>query len=182
VNGIKNALQIGRLKKKWMVGSEPPKPKLRKRVKAYMRQTTVLNAIDGSGGCLTVVAKRLNTTAGMVNNILKKPGWEMVANRFADEREMRTWKCEDNVFSIANYSTDDNVRLRANQFILEKMHPDYKPVNKLTIEGGDKPIQHQHILIQLPAEILNAPLENRIQALEYIDAKRQELNDNQPST
>ena len=154
-------------------------PKPRKRTRPHRHRTVVLHAIKGCRGLWGELARRLDCSLLTIQAALRQPGWESVLQTFEEERLKALDGCADNVFNIAEWDEDSSVRLKANTFILEKMHPDFKPTSTVKVEGGDKPIQVQHVVLQIPEEILDQPLDTRIKVLEMAEAKERSLEENQ---
>ena len=168
--------QLARRVYKVMKNNEPPKPKLRKRKRPFQRKAAVLREISGCRGIWTTLAERLGCCVSTVQRALRQPGWENVLEAFEQEKLRAMDKCVNNVFDVADYSIDDGTRLAANRFILEKLHPNFHPSSKVVIEGGDNPLRVQHVLFQVPAEILNRPVEDRLEILEAMDVEEKRVN------
>ena len=125
-----------------------------------------------------MLAMKLDCSLSAIHKTLKQPGWEYVKEAFEDEKLMALGQCEKNIFIIADCSLDTASRLSANKFLLEKLHPDFHPQSKLVIEGGNNPLKVQHVVFQIPADILNRPVEDRMAVLEQIEEKEKEMRAN----
>jgi len=88
---------------------------------------------------------------------------------FEQERLVALDECVENIFNAADSACSEDTRLRANTFILEKTHPDFQPSKKVTIEGGDNPIKVHAIHFNVPPEILQASVMDRLRVLEMLD-------------
>ena len=161
----------------------PPRPSLRKRQRPHRRKAVVLAAIPGTKGIWAMLAKKLDCSTNSIQRSLSQEGWEHVLEAFEQERVSALGGCVNNVFKIAAASLDVGAMLRANTFILEKLHPDFAPTSKLVVEGGKNPIQHNHraVVIEIPAEAMGLPVEDRMKILEAVESKEKELNDDSSS-
>ena len=162
--------------KRALAPSPPKTPKPRRRKRPHRLKRPVLLAIPGCRGIWSVLANRLDCSIGAIQKSLSQPGWELVREAFEQEKLRALGQCVQNVFAIADYGLEVGARLSANKFILEKMHPDFKPESKLVVEGGDKPINVQHVVFQIPAEVMERPVEDRMEILKRVEAQEVEAN------
>jgi len=159
----------------YTLASAPKPPTLRKRLRPHQSRTKLSNAIAESHGNWAVLANLLDCTVGTVQRALERPEYKLLLQAFQDERVKSLERCVQNVFDIAHYSIDVQARLKANTFLLQQLHADFQRSNKLTIQGGDKPIQIQQTSIQIPVEILQMPIETQLKMLEMVDEREKEL-------
>ncbi len=171
---MKLARDKKRILKRMVVGTEPPKPVLRKRTRPHRRKTTVLNAIPGTKGILTNLAANLGCTPGAIETSLNLPGWENVLQTFKEEKAKALGKCVDGLFNQAFYSPDENIRLKARTWLLEKLDIGFQ--NSIKVEGGKNPLKIQHVVLQIPAEVLNQPIDVKAKVLDMLKEKEAELN------
>lgn len=134
-----------------------------------------MRAIRGSKGIWSILARRLGCGILTAQKALRQDGWDALLEAFQQEGLTALDDCVENLFDLASTSVDDNVQLAATKFILEKTHPDYRPQSKLTIEGGT-PIRHEHVVIQIPVEVMAMSVEDRMKVLRIVDEKEVELN------
>jgi len=147
-----------------------PRPrKLRKRKRPHLLKTSVLKVIPGTRGLWSVLARRLGCAVSTAQKSLSQEGWEWVREAFEQEKLTAKDKCAETVFNIALYGLSDDSRLNAAKFILEKTHPEFQSQTRVTVEGGDKPIKHAHVTFNLPPEVLNASVDDKIKLLEMLD-------------
>lgn len=167
----------GRNIKKLKALAQPKPRKLRKPLRPFKRKDSVLKQIPGCKGIWSELAARLGCAVSTVQRALTLPGWECVREAFDQEKVAALDTCIMNVYQIADYSTDTPSALNANKFLLEKLHPKFHPTAKIIHEGGDKPIQHQHVTFQIPADILNRSVEDRMEVLNMIELKEKEMEE-----
>ena len=173
-------MAVTQFKKRLLKAQKPPKPKLRRPARPFRRKAVVLHHIVGTSGIWSVLAKRLKCAIYSIQKQMSQEGWEYVREAFEQERAQSLGKCINNVFDIADHSIDVSSRLKANKFLLEKLHPDYKPESKVIVEGGKNPIQHQHVVFQVPAAILNRPVVDQMTVLEALERKQIEVDGDTP--
>jgi len=171
--------------KRFQLAASPPNPKLRKRVHPFQRKNSVLKAIEGCRGIWSELADRLGCGIYIIQRTLRQEGWESVLEAFEQEKLMVGDKCVKRMIDIALYSTSDNASLEACSRVAPVFNPDFQPASKVVVEGGNKPIQHQHqhqmVVFQIPAEIMQKSIEDRMNVLEAVEAKEMEVNGNSNS-
>lgn len=167
--GNKKARMLRRLKN----ASRQPEYPIRKRQRPHRSRRKMLEAINGSRGILSVVAKRLQCHANTVATALNQSGWELVLEAFKDERTAALGGCVRSMFEIAEFGLDINARLAASKFLLEKLHPSYHPKRTISVEGGNIPIRH--IVLTVPAAAADLPINDRLALLELADAQEAEF-------
>ncbi len=170
-------LMKARAMHRYFVAAAPKPPTLRKRLRPHQSRTKVSNAIEKSHGNWAILADQLKCTVPTIRKWLERPEYALLLQSFQDQRVTSLERCVQNVFDIANYSPDIQARLRANAFLLQKLHDDFQRSNKLTIEGGDKPVKIQTAVVQIPVEVLNLPIEQQLAMLEQADQKELEMSD-----
>lgn len=149
-----------------------PKPfRPRKRVRPHRRKTTVLRLIKGTRGFWTELARRCECSLPTIQKMLHQPGWELVLEAFREEKIISRDRVTAQLYNLALHSGADQIRLQASQFIVERTNPDFQKQSKVTLEGGDKPIQHEHkhAVIHLPPEMITASPDDKIKLLEMLD-------------
>lgn len=168
---------LARVTKRMMAANAPPPmPKLRRRKRPHRCRGYMLDAIRGSKGIWSVVAKKLGCTISAVQRSLSQPGWELVLDAFQQEKLRASGMVEKRLFDIALHSVDDNASIRAAMIILPVMNPEYRPSSKVVVEGGDKPIQHQHVHVVVTSDVLGLPPEQRLQVLEAAEQQEGDMN------
>lgn len=164
-----------RTRGRFLKAINPPLRKLRRRRRPVQYRCSVMNAIPGCRGIISVLAQRLRTTAGTLRKVLDRDGWELIREAFLEESVTAKEGLVKNVFDIADFGLDIGARLKANTWLLEKLHPDFRPQTKVLIEGGVNPIQHEHRLLQIPAEVLQLSIADRMKVLDLADAQEAEF-------
>ncbi len=155
----------------------PRPPKLRKRKRPHQSRSRIRNAIEGSDGNWAVLAQRLDCAVSTIQRVLQRPEYELLLQAFQDERLKAVERCKQNIFDIANHCPVPADRLRANAFLVKHLDKHFHQSSRVTVEGGDRPIQHQHAVVQIPADVLDLPVEARLKVLELADEREQELRD-----
>ena len=98
---------------------------------------------------------------------------------FNEEKLAARDECVENIYNLAKFATDSGTRFNANKFILEKTHPDFTPQTKVVHEGGQSPIQLQAMVVQVPAEVLQMSVEQRMAMLEHAEQEQQKAIENE---
>ena len=168
-------LMKARAMHRYFVAAAPKPPKLRRRLRPHQSRTKLRNAIDESHGNWAVLANLLDCCVSTVQRALERPEYELLLQAFNDERMKSLERCVQNVYDIAHFSLDVQARLKANTFLLQQLHADFQRSSKVTIEGGDKPVQVQQTVLQIPAEVLDLPIDAQLKMLEAADAREKEL-------
>jgi len=164
-----------RRQRKYNLLSHPPMPKLRKRTSSFRKKNVVLAAIARTRGYWTELAEEFPCGINTIYSQLHQPGWEDVLERFRQQKEVAVGRIRKRFFDIAEFSVDANASRLAAQEILQKLDPDFQSNNKVTIEGGPNPIKVQHVVLNIPAEILQYPVETRMAVLKYMEQKEKEM-------
>ena len=170
-------MALARNTRKLMVwASQPPMPRLRRRTRPYRRKTSVLAAIPGTYGIWSELAHRLGCSLNAVQQSLYQEGWEGVLEAFQQERLRLGDQCLLNLIRLAKYSLNEPVRYQANCRLAEYVLPGFKPSSRVVVEGGDKPIQHQHqVLVFDVAQVLQLSAKDRLTVLEAAEARQREI-------
>lgn len=137
------------------------------RPEAFVKKEEFLLALAGSMGNKTEIARRLNISHMSVWRLLKREDWgDMVAALVEEEiqtTDLLVSKSIEANFECLTQKLDYSVKLNASKFNLAALHPSFRDSRKVTIDGGPNPIRV--IQVQIPADILNQPLEAKKAAL-----------------
>jgi len=150
--------------------------KLRFRKHPKILKNTMRTVIKGSFGIISEIARRLDVKPAVVERCLAQEGWEDLMGALEVERGLIKDVSLRRLLNTVLFSSDEGSAAKAAMWFLEKLDPDYRKVSKVQVEGGDKPIQHQSVVVNIPAEALNRPLDVReailgsIESLEEKDA------------
>lgn len=169
------ALVKGRAMMRYFHEAGPKPPRLRKRTRPHRNRVAIATAIRDSKGSWSLLASKLECSVLTIQNILRRPENEMLLDAFHDQKVKALEGCVQNIFDIANYSPDIGARLRANAFLLQKLHKDFGVNSKVTIEGGANPIRVQATVLQIPAEVLQLPVESQLKMLEMADKQEEDI-------
>jgi hypothetical protein len=179
VSPEEKAANLGLMKaraiRNYRLAAAPKPPKLRKRKRPHQSRTKVARAIEHSHGNWTVLAEKLDCSVSTIRKFLERSENELLLQAFQDQRVASLERCVQNLFDIANYAPVTADRLRANAFLLQKLHDDFQRVNRVAIEGGNKPVQIQSAVLQVPAEVLQLPIEAQLKVLEMADDQEKAL-------
>ena len=168
---------IARAKKTLLQAAQQPRPrKLRKRLRPHRSRIEMMKAIRKSKGIWSILARRLGCTIVTAQNALKQEGWELLLEAFEDERLRTKARPLENILVIADYSADDGTRFNANKWLDERLNPEFQRTKKLIVEGGDRPVQLNHVIFQVDKTLLNAPVKDRVRVLEMIEERERELD------
>jgi len=157
-----------------------PKPRktLRKTVSKRVVKPRLLKAIEGSGGIKSVVLQRLGCTYATLNRCLEK--WPDAEEAMQAEREFVGDLAESAIIDAMRQRIDISAASRTAQWLLTRAR--YKDrgfedlLKRMSVEGGDKPIQMEVVNI----EALKLPLDVRrriLEAAEAAEAEAAQAND-----
>lgn len=132
-------------------------------------------ALEGTGGVLKEIARRLDTSRHQVKKYLNRTGWEDIRREWEEEKVRVKDLAEDAVAEAIEQRSDLDLATRNARWYLERKAKDRGYGEEVTIEGGEKPIRHQVEAVVLDAKDLKEmPLEQRKQMLEEIEAQKEE--------
>ena len=152
-------------------------PTIRTRMRKHPRykKTQVLQAIKGSYGVKKTVCERLKCCRLTFDKLLSRVGWEPVAMAWAEEREKLADIAQKGVVEAIKQSLDMGTKARTALKVLEHMDPRFAPpAQKVEIQGGEVPIKHAHVHVQIPIEALESAPEVKRAILEQTEPKEEE--------
>lgn len=141
----------------------------RRRIQA----SQVIAAIRGSGGIKQLIADRLGCSWTTVYLCLSRegPGWDRVRTAYRDECERIGDLAEEAIKDCITQRRDLAVASQNARWFLSRRHKErgFGDESKVTVQGGDKPIQVQATKYTL--DDLDLPLEVRKEILKAIEKK-----------
>ena len=146
----------------------------RRKPTARIRKRRFLNALEDSAGIKQKIAERLGCARGTVDNLLNRKGWEDVRAAYEDEVDKVGDLAEETVRFAMKNRVDLHVASQNARWYLERMCKDrgFGKEEKLTLQGGDKPIEITQQAI--PIEALDLPLVLRKQILQHLEDQTKE--------
>jgi len=137
-----------------------------KRTNLHTSQSKFITAIKGSNGIKSVIAERLSISVWTVNNRLRKEGWEAVQQAYEEEIERVGDVAENTLIRAMDQKDDLAIAAKTAQWYLERRCKErgYASQSKLTLEGGDKPIQVEGVI-----DVTKLPIALKRQILEELE-------------
>ena len=134
-------------------------------------------AIIGSGGLKTVIAERLGVTWSVVNDVLKRKGWEDIRTVWEEEMEAVGDHAENAIQHAITQRLDiQQATLNARWYLgLRHRHRGFAEQSKIVVEGGKNPIKIEQSLVDL--DKLDLPLEVRKVLLAAIEKETKEKDE-----
>jgi len=127
-----------------------------------------IRAIKGTGGNRREIAERMGVSQTTVYNLLRRPDWADVAALVVEEEQA----VREALVSVSIRAIQDAITQRqdigvaantAKWYLSKAVRHVFGDDGKMTIDGGPNPIRV--IQVQIPADILNQPLEAKKAAL-----------------
>lgn len=154
---------------------KPTKRALRRRV----TPGRLMDAIKGTGGNRTYIAKRLQCTTSTVYRVLQDkegPRWDDCRIALKMEEEGVGDLAEETVKDAMRQRLDMSVASTTARWHLDRKHADrgYGKKDQLTLEGGENPLHLRHQTL-LPIDELDLPLRIKkliLTAMEKYEAKQ----------
>jgi transposase len=154
------------------LGSSVPKPRATSVTKAQFTK-----ALRGTAGIKVTIAKRLNVHRDTIHNLLARADWDDVRAEYEWEVQSGVDAAERCILDAIKQRENPSLAVAAARWFLSRRRPEkYGLKRKVTVEGGDKPIQTQNLNMNanIPIEALNLPLETKRQILQALELKEQE--------
>lgn len=143
------------------------------------RWQRVAKAIRGSGGLLSVIAKRLGVSSTTVKNCLLREGpyWDKVRRRYKEECDVITDLAEATIHDVMSQRLDLAAASRTAQWYLARkaQNRGFADVSTVKMEGGTNPIALNVTQSVVPIEKL--PLDLRVALLEALDQEEEQNPD-----
>lgn len=151
--------------------NEPTKPKRpRKLIGPAITPENMEKAIKGSCGLIRRVAARLMCHSGTVRAWLNRIGHEKYREMLREEAESFVDAAEHTVYKSMTQDYDPRTALNAARFVLERKGRDRGWQKEVVIQGGDRPILHQHAVI----DVTSLPIEIRRELLTRLESENKE--------
>jgi hypothetical protein len=178
MNGLKRQVLLAR-----KPGEERPYVPVQGRIKTSKYK--FLKALAGTGGNRREIAERLRINVRTVQNLIRRPDWTDVAEKvLEEERAINEVIVSDAIRGLLdsiNQRADLGVCSTSSRWALSKLRRNlFGDDSKLVVDGGANPIKM--LQVQVPAEILNQPLEVQkevLAALEKLEERQRKLVESQ---
>ena len=86
----------------------------------------ILRAIPKSGGLLSKIARKANIPTSTLNKLIARSGWQEIREAIQEERDRTLDTAQDTVHTAITQRDDMSLALRAAQYYLDRLHPDFK--------------------------------------------------------
>lgn len=143
---------------------------------ANFTKERVMNAMTGTMGQWTAIAKNLKCHPNSVANRVKSRGWEDVYDYWMQEKNKIIDSSEKTVRFMVRQRDDFPTALSAAKYVLASkgVRRGWVPKKEITVQGGDKPLQIAEPGV-IDVSVLNLPLKVRKALLEAIEAQEKKL-------
>lgn len=126
-------------------------------------------ALKGTAGVYKEIAQRLNTSVHQVKKYLDRPGWEDMREAWREEKD-RVMDLAEDAVARAIECEDLELATKNARWYLERKGKDKGYSDRLEIEGGDRPVRHEHGVVVLDArKLAELSVEERKEMLKRIN-------------